>query len=392
MPDGAEALTVRTVASLGGVKATDWDRCAGAENPFVSHAFLNLLEETGCVSRKSGWVPQHALLEDSAGRLLAAAPAYLKGHSYGEYVFDHGWADAYERAGGRYYPKLLIAVPFTPVPGPRILAPPGPAQKRHRLALLSGLVEVARELEVSGFHINFPNEEEASLMAEAGLSIRHGCQYHWFNRGYGTFDDFLAALNSRKRKQIRKEREQVRAAGFDMRAVHGGEMKPREWDAFFKFYVDTYDRKWGYPYLTREFFDRLCRELGDRVVMMLATKDGETVAGALNLRGTDALFGRNWGAAGDFPFLHFEACYYQAIDYAIAHKLARVEAGTQGPHKVQRGYEPVRTYSAHWIADKNFRNAVDQFLTRERRGIAEEIAMMAEHTPFRCEDGKGGRQ
>jgi len=390
MPDGAEALTVRTVASLGAVEAAAWDLCAGAANPFVSHAFLTLLEETGCVSRKSGWLPQHALLEDSAGRLLAAAPAYLKSHSYGEYVFDHGWADAYERAGGSYYPKLLIAVPFTPVPGPRILAPAGPSQRRHRLALLSGLVEVARELEVSGFHINFPDEDEAALLGEAGLSIRHGCQYHWFNRGYASFDDFLAALTSRKRKQIRKEREQVRAAGFDMRAVTGGEMKPSEWDAFFKFYVDTYDRKWGYPYLTRDFFGRLGSELGDRVVMMLAAKDGQTVAGALNLRGADALFGRNWGAAGDFPFLHFEACYYQAIDYAIAHKLARVEAGTQGPHKVQRGYEPVRTYSAHWIADKRFRNAIDHFLERERQGIAEEIAMMAAHTPFRCTDGSEG--
>jgi uncharacterized protein len=388
MPDGAEALTVRTIDSLGAVPAAAWDRCAGGGNPFVSHAFLNLLEETGCVGAKSGWLPQHALLEDSAGRLLAAAPAYLKSHSYGEYVFDHGWADAYERAGGRYYPKLLVGVPFTPVPGPRLLVPAGPEQRRHRLALLSGLVEVSRELAISGFHITFPAEGEAGLMDEAGLLMRHGCQYHWFNRGYGNFDDFLGALTSRKRKQIRKEREQVRAAGIEMRAVHGGEMKPREWDAFFKFYVDTYDRKWGYPYLTREFFGRLGTELGDRVVMMLAAKGGKTVAGALNLCGDDALFGRNWGAAGDFPFLHFEACYYQAIDYAITHKLARVEAGTQGPHKVQRGYEPVRTYSAHWIADARLKSAIAQFLERERRGIAHEIALMAEHTPFRCADGK----
>jgi uncharacterized protein len=384
MPDGAEALTVRTVDKIATVDAAAWDRCAGGVNPFVSHAFLRLLEETGCAGAKSGWLPQHALLEDSAGRLLAAAPAYLKSHSYGEYVFDHGWADAYERAGGRYYPKLQVAVPFTPVPGPRLLAPPGPAQKRHRLALLSGLVEVARALEVSSVHITFVAPEEAALAEEAGLLMRHGCQYHWFNRGYETFDDFLGALASRKRKQIKKEREQVHASGIEVRPVHGGEMKPRDWDAFFKFYVDTYDRKWGYPYLTREFFGRLGKELGDKVVMMLATRDGATVAGALNLRGTDALFGRNWGAARDFPFLHFEACYYQAIDYAIAHELARVEAGTQGPHKVQRGYEPVRTFSAHWIPDKRFKSAVAQFLERERMAIAQDIEAMAAHTPFRC--------
>jgi predicted N-acyltransferase len=384
MPDGAEALTVRTIDKIATVDAAAWDRCAGGVNPFVGHAFLRLLEETGCAGKKSGWMPQHVLLEDSAGRLLAAAPAYLKSHSYGEYVFDHGWADAYERAGGRYYPKLQVAVPFTPVPGPRLLAPPGPEQKRHRLALLSGFFEVARALEVSSVHITFLAADEAALAEEAGLLMRHGCQYHWLNRGYATFDDFLGALASRKRKQIRKEREQVRAAGIEVRPVHGGDIKPREWDAFFKFYVDTYDRKWGYPYLTRAFFGRLGDELGDKVVMMLATHGGATVAGALNLRGSDALFGRNWGAAGDFPFLHFEACYYQAIDYAIAHKLARVEAGTQGPHKVQRGYEPVRTYSAHWIADRSFKSAVAQFLVRERAAIAHEIEAMAAHTPFRC--------
>jgi predicted N-acyltransferase len=387
MPDGAEALTVRTIASLGEVKAADWDRCAGAVNPFVSHSFLRLLEETGCVGRRSGWLPQHVLLEDRAGRLLAAAPAYLKSHSYGEYVFDHGWADAYERAGGRYYPKLQVAVPFTPVPGPRLLAAPGPEQRRHRLALLSGLIEVARALEVSSVHVTFVAPDEAALMEEARLLLRHGCQYHWFNHGYATFEDFLGALASRKRKQIRKERAAVAAAGIDVRPVHGGEMKPRDWDAFFKFYVDTYDRKWGSPYLTRQFFGRLGETLGERVVMMLATRNGTPVAGALNLRGSDALFGRNWGAAGDFPFLHFEACYYQAIDYAIVHKLARVEAGTQGPHKVQRGYEPVRTQSAHWIADRNFKSAVAQFLERERRAIAAEMAMMAEHRPFRCHGG-----
>jgi hypothetical protein len=241
-------------------------------------------------------------------------------------------------------------------------------------------------IEVSSVHITFVAPEEAALAEEAGLLVRHGCQYHWFNRGYDSFDAFLGALASRKRKQIKKEREQVRASGIDVRPVHGGEMKPRDWDAFFKFYVDTYDRKWGYPYLTREFFGRLGTELGDKVVMMLATRGKDTVAGALNLRGADALFGRNWGAAADVPFLHFEACYYQAIDYAIARKLARVEAGTQGPHKVQRGYEPVRTFSAHWIADKRLKSAIAQFLERERVAIARDMAVMATHTPFRCTD------
>ncbi len=390
MPDGADALTIRTVDAIAAVDPAAWDRCAGGGNPFVSHAFLRLLEETGCVGRRSGWLPQHVLLEDAGGTLLGAAPAYLKSHSYGEYVFDHGWADAYERAGGQYYPKLLVAVPFTPVPGPRLLVPPGPAQERHRLGLIAGLVEIVKHNEISGAHINFIEPAEAARLAETALLIRHGTQFHWQNRGYGTFDDFLGALASRKRKQIRKERAAVKAAGIEVGPVLGTEMRTRDWDAFYRFYVDTYDRKWGQPYLTREFFARLGAEMGDAVVVIIARHAGAPLAAALNLRGTDALYGRNWGAAQDVKFLHFEACYYQAIEFAIAHKLAKVEAGTQGPHKIQRGYEPVTTYSAHWIADPRLRAAIAQFLDRERKAVARDIAALAELSPFRQgEDDRG---
>lgn len=385
MPDGAEQLVIRTVDRIASIDAAAWNRCAGDENPFVAHDFLHLLEDTGCVRRETGWMPQHVVLEDRAGRVLAVAPAYLKTHSHGEYVFDHGWADAYERAGGQYYPKLQVAVPFTPVPGPRLLAPPSPERDAHRRALLSGMVQAAKALEVSSLHITFASPDDAAAMAAAGLLIRHGCQFHWFNRGYADFDAFLGSLASRKRKQIRKEREAVRAAGIVVRPVSGGAVTRAQWDQFYKFYVDTYDRKWGYPYLTREFFGRIGAEFGDKVVLMLAERDGVTIAGALNLRGRDALFGRNWGAESDVPFLHFEACYYQAIDFAIAHKLARVEAGTQGPHKIQRGYEPVRTYSGHWIADKRLRNAVADFVERERAAVDRDMAALAGHVPFRKE-------
>ncbi len=383
MPDTGEQLTVRTAAAIGAVDAASWDRCAGADNPFVAHAFLRLLEDTACVGERSGWLPQHVLLEDAGGRLLAVAPAYLKSHSYGEYVFDHGWAEAYERAGGRYYPKLQVAVPFTPVPGPRLLAPPGPQRAVHQRALAAGIVAVAERFGVSSVHVTFCAPDEAETLKAAGLLLRHGCQYHWFNRGYATFDDFLAALAARKRKQIRKERAAVAAAGVSTRPLAGGEVTARQWDAFFRFYTDTYDRKWGYPYLTRGFFARLARELPDKVVLMLAERDGKPLAGALNLRGANTLYGRNWGAGGEIPFLHFEACYYQAIEYAIVHGLARVEAGTQGPHKIQRGYEPVRTMSAHWIADPRFARAVEQFLDHERRAMAREIERAHECSPFR---------
>lgn len=387
------ALEVRVIDSLAEVTAADWDACArwspqAGQNPFVSHAFLQALETSKSVGRKSGWLQQHLLIEDDETRqLLAACPLYVKSHSYGEYIFDHGWAEAYQRAGGRYYPKLQIAVPFTPVPGPRLLIRPDDAESEIRSALIETLIATTRNSKLSSLHVTFCSGEEAVALKEAGFLHRIGLQYHWHNQGYGSFDDFLAALNSRKRKAIRKERAAIADYGLTIRQLSGGEITRQQWDAFFAFYMDTGNRKWGSPYLTRQFFDLLGTTLADQVVLMLAEKDGIPVAGALNLRGSDALFGRNWGCLADYRFLHFELCYYQAIDYAIAHGLARVEAGAQGEHKIQRGYLPVETHSAHWIADRSFRDAVADFLDRETRVLQYEMAELTEHGPFRQAEG-----
>jgi predicted N-acyltransferase len=386
MPDGREPMQIRTVETIAAVPAAAWDACAGADNPFVGHAFLRALEDSRSVGPRTGWMPRHVVVEDSGGAVLAAAPMYVKGHSSGEYVFDHGWAQAFERAGGRYYPKLQVAVPFTPVPGPRLLVRPGALAEDARAALLHGLVEIAGRTGVSSLHVTFPHEDDARRLGEAGLMLRLGVQYHWANKGYGTFEDFLADLASRKRKAIRRERREALANGLTIRALTGGDIKPRHWDAFFAFYMDTGDRKWGRPYLTRAFFDCIGATMADRVVLMLAEQDGRPVAGALNLRGRDALYGRNWGCLGEFKFLHFETCYYQAIDYAIAHGLARVEAGAQGEHKIQRGYLPVPTWSAHWIRDPGFAAAVEDFLTRERAAVEAEIRGLNEYSPFRHAD------
>jgi predicted N-acyltransferase len=376
--------TVAVTARIDEVAAEDWDACAGPDNPFVSHAFLACLEESGSATAKTGWLPQHLLVKDAAGRLIAAAPLYLKSHSYGEYVFDHGWADAYERAGGRYYPKLQACVPFSPVPGPRLLIrPDAPAGTRD--VVVQGLLAVAREHKVSSLHVTFPTEDEWTALGGNGFLQRTGVQFHWDNAGYASFEDFLAALASRKRKQIRKERREAGESGLTIRTLSGAEISPRHWDAFHRFYLSTTDRKWGSAYLTRRFFELLGKHLAERVVLVVAERDGEPVAGALNLRGTDTLYGRNWGATEDFKFLHFEACYYRAIDYAIAHGLKRVEAGAQGTHKIQRGYLPQRTYSAHWIRDRNFADAVAHFLDRERAGVEREIAALSEYSPFRQE-------
>jgi hypothetical protein len=385
MPDGREPVTIRSLSAIDEVPAAAWDACAGADNPFVSHAFLTALEESKSVGTRTGWQPRHAVLENAAGTLLAAAPLYAKTHSQGEYVFDHGWAQAYEQAGGRYYPKLLSAVPFTPVPGPRLLVRPGADADRLRTALVGGLVEIARRAGVSSLHVNFPHEIDLRALEAAGLMPRLGCQYHWTNQGYGSFEDFLGDLASRKRKQVRKERREAATGGIILRTLEGGDIKPRHWDAFFAFYMDTGGRKWGRPYLTRDFFHRLGAAMADKCVLILAEKDGEYVAGALNLRGRDALYGRHWGCLGDYRFLHFEACYYQAIDYAIRHGLARVEAGAQGEHKIQRGYLPTPTWSAHWIADEDFAAAVKDFLRRERAAMEQEIAALAQLSPFRRE-------
>jgi predicted N-acyltransferase len=383
-------MQIRTVESIAAIPAAAWDACAGDDNPFVGHAFLKALEDSRSVGARTGWMPRHVLVEDGAGTVLAAAPMYVKGHSNGEYVFDHGWAQAFERAGGRYYPKLQVAVPFTPVPGPRLLVRPGMAAEDARAALIHGLVEIARRTGVSSLHVTFPQESDARQLGEAGLLLRLGVQYHWANKGYGSFEDFLADLSSRKRKAIRKERREALAGGLAIRALSGGDLKPRHWDAFFAFYMDTGGRKWGRPYLTRAFFDCLGATLADRVVLMLAEQDGRPVAGALNLRGREALYGRNWGCLGEFKFLHFETCYYQAIEYAIAHKLARVEAGAQGEHKIQRGYLPVPTWSAHWIGDPGFAAAVADFLKRERPAMEAEIRALAEYSPFRGDADQAG--
>ena len=380
--DGS-AVVVKAVGAISEVDPGSWDACAGTANPFVSHAFLAALEESGATAAATGWAPYHLIVEDGAGALAGAAPMYLKGHSYGEYVFDHAWAAAYERANGRYYPKLLIAAPFTPVSGPRLMVAPGADAEATERALLGGALEVARRLEVSSLHVNFPDEGLWRRLGEAGFLLRTGEQFHWRNRGYADFDDFLADLSARKRKAIRKERREALGSGITIEAITGADLDESHWDAFFEFYMDTGERKWGQPYLNRRFFSLLGERMADRVVLFLAMRGGRIIAGALNLMGSDCLFGRYWGCAEQHKFLHFETCYYQAIDFAIAHGLERVEAGAQGPHKLQRAYLPVRTYSAHWIRDAGFREAVANYLEHEREEVDLEIEWLESHGPFR---------
>ncbi|SBV91658.1 conserved hypothetical protein [uncultured Alphaproteobacteria bacterium] len=386
MPDGREELTLRSVGGVGALAPGDWDACAGADNPFVSHAFFQALEESGAASPRTGWTPCHLAVEDGAGRALGVAPLYAKTHSFGEYVFDWGWAEAWSRVGGRYYPKLQCAVPFTPVPGPRLLVRPEARSTGVGALLARGIAHLAAEMEWSSAHITFCTREEAELFAAQGWLTRLGEQYHWHNRGYRSFEDFLETLSSRKRKAIRKERERANGHGLAIRTLTGGEIRARHWDAFHRFYLDTVERKCAEAYLPREFFHRLGAELGERVVLMVAEDGARMVAGALNLLGGDALFGRNWGAAVDLPFLHFEMCYYRALDYAIARGLARVEAGAQGEHKISRGYLPVSTYSAHWIREAPLRDAIADFLLRERDLVAADIAERQRLGPYRQVD------
>jgi len=387
MPDGSASLTLSVVDSLSAVTAAEWDACAGDENPTVGHAFLSAMEDSGCTTAESGWQPQHLTLRAADGRLVGAVPLYLKSHSYGEYVFDWGWAEAFERAGGRYYPKLQCSVPFTPVGGPRLLAHPEADAAAVKETLASGLAAVLQHHKASSVHVTFPGRDEWDLLGEAGFLQRIGRQYHWHNEGYGSFDDFLGALASRKRKALRKERAAVAAEGVTFQAVTGSDLHERHWDAFYRFYIDTVDRKWGGAYLNREFFSLLGERMPERVVLILAEQAGRPVAGALNLLGRDRLYGRNWGCAAEIRFLHFETCYYQAIDFAIARGLSVVEAGAQGEHKIQRGYLPVETYSTHLIADPGFRRAVADFLERETRAVRLQIAALAEESPFRQEEG-----
>lgn len=376
-------IVARAVTKIAELDAAQWDACAGDDNPFVSYAFLSALEDAGCAVARTGWQPYHIAIDDGAGGLAACAPMYAKSHSQGEYVFDWGWADAYERAGGRYYPKLLVAVPFTPVTGPRLLVKPGPGEEERRDALIEALIAAARQLGVSSLHVNFPTEAEHQALGAHGLLLRTGEQFHWFNDGYATFDDFLAALSSRKRKMIRKEREAVAAAGVEICVLSGAEITEAHWDAFFRFYMDTGGRKWGRPYLNRRFFSLLGERMADRIALVMCRRAGKWIAGALNLRGRDTLYGRYWGCIEDVPFLHFEACYYQAIEHAIALGFRKVEAGAQGPHKIARGYVPRPIFSAHWIRDPAFRAAIENFLQRERRQVEHDLEQLAEFAPFR---------
>jgi hypothetical protein len=373
-----EPIVARLAQGVESFAAAEWDRCAGDSDPFVSHAFLAALEQSGSATARTGWQPLPIAIDGPGGAPDAVMPAYVKSHSLGEYVFDHGWADAWERAGGSYYPKLQIAVPFTPVPGRRLLA----LEPALRPALIAAAERVVAAHGLSSAHATFIAQEEVALFEAAGWLIRTDSQFHWLNDGYGSFEEFLAALSSRKRKMIRRERA-LALEGLTVEHVTGADLTEAHWDAFWAFYQDTGARKWGRPYLTRSFFSMLGERLGDRVLLVLALRGGRPIAGALNLIGAEALYGRYWGCVEDVPHLHFELCYYQAIDAAIARGLKRVEAGAQGAHKLARGYRPVPTWSAHYIADPSFRDAVARFLAAERRAVGREIADLAEFMPFR---------
>ena len=373
------SVAARVHHAVGEIPAAEWDALAGGGNPFTSHAFLTLLEESGSVGGRSGWSPLPLVIEDAAGIAAAALPAYLKGHSQGEYVFDHSWADAWHRAGGQYYPKLQISVPFTPATGPRLLTGEHPA---FGVPLLRVAEQICEQNNLSSAHATFIEPPQLPLFEEAGWLLRTDTQFHWDNAGYATFDDFLGVLSSEKRKNLRKERAKAQD-GVEIRQLTGDAILPEHWDAFWVFYQDTGARKWGRPYLTREAFTLMSERMADRILLVLAFIGGKPVAGALNFIGAEALYGRYWGAVIDKPFLHFELCYYQAIDAAIALGLGRVEAGAQGQHKLARGYKPVPTWSAHYITDPGFRSAVADFLERERQGVAQEQMWLAERTPFR---------
>lgn len=370
-------IEARIAPSVGSLPADQWDRLAHG-NPFMSHAFLSALEDSGSVGPGTGWSPAPIVIEGADGKLAAAAPAYLKNHSQGEYVFDHAWADAWHRAGGQYYPKLQIAAPFTPATGPRLLL----ADDTLALPLLRAAEQVCIDNGLSSAHATFIAPEQMPLFNRAGWLLRSDIQFHWENRAYSSFDDFLAMLSSRKRKDLRKERAAAQD-GVEIRSLTGSEIGAAEWDAFWTFYQDTGARKWGQPYLTRDAFTLFGQRMGQQVLLVLAYAAGKPVAGALNFIGPDAIFGRYWGALIDKPFLHFELCYYQAIDAAIRLGLKRVEAGAQGGHKLARGYEPVQTWSAHWIAHPGFRAAVEEFLDRERAGVDHDQFHLGKRLPFR---------
>lgn len=385
-----EQIIARTADSMAGIPETDWDACANPDgapyNPFLRHAFLAALEASGSATPETGWQPYHVLIEDGRGGLAGCAPTYLKGHSAGEYVFDYAWADAWERAGGRYYPKLITTVPFTPATGPRLLVRPGEAQGPVADQLAAALVGITDRLNLSSAHLTFLPEAQWRRLGELGFLLRTDQQFHWEDEGYGDFEGFLAALSSRKRKNLKKERARAVEHDIEIEWVTGSALTEDHWDAFFTFYMDTGARKWGRPYLTRTFFSMVGEVMPDDILLILARREGRYIAGALNFIGSETLFGRYWGCTEHHDFLHFEVCYYQAIEFALAHGLKRVEAGAQGAHKLARGYVPTLTRSAHYIPNLSFRDAVARFLEAEREHVEVDAEMLRGHAPFRKTD------
>ncbi|KAB2910581.1 MAG: N-acetyltransferase [Hyphomicrobiaceae bacterium] len=384
---------VEVVPAMAGIPVADWDACANPDatlfNPFIAHAFLKALEDAGTVGGRTGWSPRHLVMKEANGSIGACAPCYLKSHSQGEYVFDHSWAEAYMNAGGRYYPKLQIAVPFTPVPGRRLLVRPGAAEADREALLVAAATELVQRNGLSGLHITFLTQAEWNRLGTRGFLQRTDQQFHWRNAGYASFEDFLASLASRKRKAVRKEREQALAGGLGVEWITGRDITEAHWDAFFTFYMETGSRKWGRPYLNRKFFSLLGDVMGERCLLIMVKRGRKTIGGALNLIGGDCLYGRYWGAVEHHPCLHFEVCYYQAIEFAIRHKLARVEAGAQGEHKLARGYLPTTTYSAHYIANASLRRAVADYLVRERAYVEAAGEQLTGLAPFRKTSAAG---
>ncbi|MBY3249955.1 GNAT family N-acetyltransferase [Rhizobium laguerreae] len=391
-----DELSIRVERSFTAISPESWSRLSGASktctaiayNPFVSHAFLSSLEESGSADAETGWLGHHLLLETGRGELIGALPGYLKNHSQGEYVFDHGWADAFERAGGRYYPKLQCSIPFTPATGPRLLVTEGLQRLPIQSAIAESLKEVVRRLGISSAHITFVPDEEIGVFEMDGYLHRTDQQFHFINDGYANYEEFLETLASRKRKALRKERRAALENGISIDWLTGRDLTERIWDQFFKFYMDTGGRKWGRPYLTRKFYSLIGERMADDILLVMAKRDGRYIAGAINFIGGDTLYGRHWGCIEDHPFLHFEVCYHQAIDFALSKGLKRVEAGAQGEHKLARGYLPVTTHSAHYVAHAGLRRAIGDYLARERADVEQMSELLTEHSPFR----KGERQ
>ncbi|HMB47576.1 MAG TPA: GNAT family N-acetyltransferase [Afifellaceae bacterium] len=393
--DDRDAMRVQVASAMADIDRAGWDQCANPQggaadpsgefsyNPFISWDFLEALEASGTVSARTGWLPRHLVLEGPDGHPAGVVPCYLKSHSQGEYVFDYGWADAYERAGGHYYPKLQVSVPFSPVPGRRILVGAGEGVEMRRRALAAALAELASRHEASSVHVTFLSEPEWKTLGDIGYLQRTDQQFHWVDQDFGSFDGFLDSLASRKRKAVRKERAKALENNITIEWVTGSDITEEHWDIFLEFYLDTGSRKWGRPYLNRTFFSLIGERMADRILLIMARRNGRYIAGALNLIGSDTLYGRNWGCIEHHDCLHFEVCYYQAIEFALAKGLTRVEAGAQGAHKLARGYLPATTFSAHFILDPNFRSAVDDFLQQERQHVAWEQEANAEHAPFK---------